>query len=192
MSNSEKADSDAVIPGDGDKKESRTKKDRGGKPRGGEAMSGNKMLVLCTALMLLLFLGVIFGPQAFSSFNEFRANAMAAAAKTAEKAAPEPILPPLLKEADMVGSVWNVKIKGFVLKVSFAADGNAVASSDSIIVRQLAKAKYGVESLPGKWRIEGPKLIVSTTFEGKEVKTDLTISGTKLISKEGAEVVRVK
>jgi hypothetical protein len=49
-----------------------------------------------------------------------------------------------------------------------------------------------VESLPGKWRIDGAKLTVSTTFEGKEVSTDLTISGTKLISKEGAAITRVK
>jgi hypothetical protein len=148
-------------------------------------------MIIGTAVVLLLFVGVIVGPKAFSGFMEFRAKALANN-KVAAKQAPEPILPPLLKEADLIGSIWNVSIKGFTLKVSFNADGQAVAGSDNMVVRQLAKAKYGVESLPGKWRIEGPKLYVSTTFEGKEVKTDLTISGTRLISKEGMPVVRVK
>jgi hypothetical protein len=155
------------------------------------ALNSNKKLIIGTAVVLLLFAGVIFGPKALSSFKEFRANALAAG-KARAKPVPEPNLPPLLKEADMIGSIWNVRIKGFVLKVTFNADGKAIAGSDNIVVRQLAKAKYGVESLPGKWRIDGAKLTVSTTFEGKEVSTDLTISGTKLISKEGAAITRVK
>jgi hypothetical protein len=78
------------------------------------------------------------------------------------------------------------------LKVTFSANGQAIAGSDNMVVRQLAKAKYGVDSLPGKWRIEGSKLSISTSFEGKEYTTDLTISGTKLISKQGVPIVRVQ
>lgn len=148
-------------------------------------------MVIGTVVVLVLFVGIIFGPKAFDSFSTFRAKALAKG-KVAAKQAPEPILPPLLKEADLIGSIWNVQVKGFTLKVSLNAGGQAVAGSDNMIVRQLAKTRYGVESLPGKWRIEGPKLHVSTSFEGKEVSTDLVISGTKLVSKEGAPIVRVK
>ena len=98
----------------------------------------------------------------------------------------------VFKESDMIGSVWNVTVQGFTLKVTFSANGQAVAGSDNFLVRQMAKSKYGVDALPGKWRIEGPKLLLSTTFDGKDYNTELTISGTKLISKEGVPIVRVQ
>jgi hypothetical protein len=152
----------------------------------GHTVSSNKQLIIGTAAVLLLLVGFISGPKVISAFRA-KAAGNAPAKQTAE-----PILPPLLKEADLIGSVWNVTVQGFTLKVSLNANGQAVAGSDSMIVRQLAKAKYGVESLPGKWRIEGPKLMVSTSFEGKEFTTALTISGTNLVSKEGVPIVRVK
>jgi hypothetical protein len=148
-------------------------------------------MILGTVVVLLLFVGLIFGPKALSAFMAFRAQAIANG-RAAAKPVPEPILPPLLKESDMIGSVWNVTIKGFTLKVAFNANGQAIASSDNIIVREMAKSSYGVESLPGKWRIEGPKLLVSAVFQGKEYSTALTISGTKLVSKEGVPIVRVR
>ena len=154
-------------------------------------MSNDKKLVLGTVIVLLVFAGIIVLPKTVSSFSGFGAAKTAAKPAKVAKPAPEPILPPLLKEADIIGSVWNVTVKGFTLKVSFSAEGKAVASSDNLLIRKMAKAKYGVESLPGKWRIEGPKLIVSTTFEGKDYTTELTISGTKLVSKEGVPIVRV-
>lgn len=146
--------------------------------------SDRQKVVIITVVVLIL-VGFIAGPKAISAFRG------QATANSTAKAAPEPLLPPLIKEADMIGSVWNVTVQGFTLKATFSANGQAVVGSDSMIVRQMAKAKYGVDSFPGKWRIEGPKLILSTTFEGKDVSTTLTISGTKLISKEGVPIVRV-
>ncbi len=151
-------------------------------------MDSNKRVIFSVVGVVLLLAAFVGGPKAISAY---RANA-AAGGKTAAAQAQEPLLPPLLKEADMIGSIWNVTIQGFTLKVSFNANGQAVAGSDSMMVRQLAKAKYGVDSLPGKWHIEGPKLILNTSFDGKEYTTELIISGTKLVSKQGVPIVRVK
>lgn len=152
-------------------------------------MSDNRQMIFITAAVLLLVFGFLAGPRAISAFRaKSAANGKAAVAKQAA----EPLQPPLLKEADMVGSVWNVTIEGFTLKVSFNANGQAVAGSDNMLVRQMAKAKYGMDSLPGKWHIEGPKLVLNTTFAGKDYSTELTISGTKLISKQGVPIVRVQ
>ncbi len=149
-------------------------------------MDSDRQRIVIITVVVVILIGFIAGPKAISAFR-----GQATAAGNA-KAASEPLLPPLIKEADMVGSVWNVTVQGFTLKATFSANGQAVVSSDSMIVRQMAKTKYGMDTFPGKWRIEGPKLILSTSFEGKEVSTTLTISGTKLISKEGVPIVRVQ
>ena len=152
----------------------------------GSTVDSNRQTIISVAAVFLLLVGFVAGPKAISAFRG------KAAAKGAVRQPQEPLLPPLLKEADMIGSVWNVTIQGFTLKVTFSANGQALAGSDSMLVRQLAKSTYGVESLPGKWRIEGPKLLLNTAFQGKDYSTELTISGTKLISKEGLPIVRVQ
>ncbi len=152
----------------------------------GSSMDSNKQTIVIIVVVALLLVGFIAGPKIISTL---RGNA---AAGGGAKQVQEPILPPLLKEADMIGSVWNVTIQSFTLKVTFSANGQALASSDNMMVRQLAKARFGVDSLPGKWRIEGPKLLLNTNFDGKDYATELTISGTKLLSKQGVPVVRVQ
>ena len=149
-------------------------------------MDSDKQRNIIITVVVLILIGFVAGPKAISALR-----GQAAAGGKVAQAAAEPLQPPLIAEADMVGSVWNVTVQGFTLKATFSANGQAVVGSDSMIVRQMAKAKYGMESFPGKWRIEGPKLILSTTFEGKDVSTTLTISGKKLISKEGVPIVRV-
>lgn len=154
----------------------------------GSSVDSNKQTITIIAVVLILLGGFLAGPRIISTV---RAGAVSNAKTVAAQAA-EPLQPPLLKESDMIGSVWNVTIQSFTLKVTFSANGQAVASSDNFLVRQMAKSKYGVDALPGKWRIEGPKLLLSTTFDGKDYNTELTISGTKLISKEGVPIVRVQ
>jgi hypothetical protein len=150
-------------------------------------VDSNKQTVIIIVAVLVLLAGFVAGPKVITALRS-----RAVAANSGAGQASEPLQPPLLKEVDMIGSVWNVTIQGFQLKVSFSANGQAVATSDNMLIRQMAKARYGMDSISGKWRIEGPKLLLNTSFEGKDVSTVLTISGTKLISKEGVPIVRVQ
>jgi len=152
----------------------------------GSSVDSNKQVIITIVVVLLLLVVFMAGPQVITMMR-------AGASANGTPAGPaEPLQPPLIKEADMIGSVWNVTVQGFTLKVAFSAGGQAVATSDSMILRQMVKAKYGMDSLAGKWRIEGPKLLLNTSFEGKDISTELTISGTKLISKQGVPIVRVQ
>jgi hypothetical protein len=102
---------------------------------------------------------------------------------------PKVLEPPLLNADNLPGTVWEVEPqKGIKVVVTMNAGGAAVAVATNPLVRQLV----GTDTMTGSWSVSGPKLKVSTTYQGKNYATDLTISGTKLYAPNGIPVVRIR
>lgn len=99
-----------------------------------------------------------------------------------------PDIAPLLDEASLTGSVWEVEPKpGVKIQVTLNAGGQAVAKTDSFLVKQFA----GTDTLTGTWKVDGAKLHVATNFKGKDVETDLVIAGDKIYA-EGKPIPRIR
>jgi len=81
--------------------------------------------------------------------------------------------PPLLNNDNLLGSVWEAKISGFPIQITLNPGGQAVAFSDSPIVKSMA----GTDTLTGTWSVSGNKLSVAVDIKGKSQKIDLHISG---------------
>lgn len=99
---------------------------------------------------------------------------------------PELNQPPLLNEYNIVGTEWQVQVEQYKIKITVYAGGVLVAT------HPLAKAITGMEYLEGRWRFEGDKFIVSTSFGGKEYGATLKVSGDKLYYVEGDKYELVK
>ena len=95
--------------------------------------------------------------------------------------------PPLLNTANLTNTQWEIRVKGIPIQFQLNAGGQAIAHTDSFIVKQLA----GTDTLAGNWRVEGAKLHVGTMFKGKEEKTACDIIGDKIYH-EGQEIKRLR
>ena len=109
-----------------------------------------------------------------------------------QPAVPAKLGPPLLNKTNLTGSIWEVSVQGIPVNVTLEADGKATASSDNMLVRQLAKAQIGSETLSGTWDVDGAKLTVKTKIKNKEQTTDLVIRGDQIYSKDDVPIVRKK
>jgi hypothetical protein len=137
----------------------------------------NKQLLIGFGVVLAI--GLVF-PIVAATLKQYR---MATApAPQAAPGAPKPACdpgstPPLLTEANMIGSVWEVEPqKGIKVQVTLNPGGQAVAHSDNMLVKMMA----GTDTLSGSWSVSGTKMHVSTNFQGKDVATDLNIVGDKV------------
>jgi hypothetical protein len=117
-------------------------------------------------------------------------SALKGKAVTKKVALPEKLDPPLLNKENLTGTKWEVTVQGFKVNVALEPDGKATASSDNMLVRQIAKSQLGSETISGSWDVDGAKLSVKTKVKDKEHSTDLVISGDKIYSKEGVPIVR--
>ncbi len=99
---------------------------------------------------------------------------------------PELNQPPLLNEANLIGTEWMVQVEQYKVKITLAAGGVCYAT------HPLAKAITGVDYLEGRWRVEYDKLHVSTSFGGQEHAVTLKISGNNLYYMEGARHERIQ
>lgn len=141
-------------------------------------MDGNKKIWIGAAVALGVFLALPIGLQA--------ARMAGPAPKVAMPAVLEP---PLLNADNLPGTVWEVEPqKGIKVVVTLNAGGSAVAVATNPLVRQIV----GTDTMAGSWSVSGAKLMVSTTFQGKNYATDLTISGDKLYAPNGIPVVRIR
>lgn len=130
------------------------------------------------AVALVVFLGFPIGLQVAR---------MAGPAPTVEM--PKVLDPPLLNADNLPGTVWEVEPqRGIKVVVTMNAGGTAVAVATNPLVRKLV----GTDTLPGSWSVDGAKLKVSTTFQGKNYASDLTISGNNLYAPNGIPVVRLR
>ncbi len=104
------------------------------------------------------------------------AGTATAAAASAQATYPELKEPPLLNEQNLVGTVWQVQVEQYRVKITCAAGGVAYAT------HPMAKALTGMDYIEGRWRIQYDKLFVNTSLGGNEMAMELRIAGSKLYS----------
>ena len=82
--------------------------------------------------------------------------------------------PPLLNEANLIGTEWQVQVEQFKIKVTLDAGGVCYAT------HPLAKNITGMDYLEGRWYVNYDKFYVTTFFGGREYNAELKISGSNL------------
>lgn len=87
---------------------------------------------------------------------------------------PEILEPPLLNEANLIGSEWMIVVEQYKIKVTLQPGGICYA------YHPMAKALIGMDYIEGKWWIQGDRAYVSTTFGGNEYSVSLKIAGNNL------------
>ncbi|HNZ49076.1 MAG TPA: hypothetical protein PLY90_10960 [Candidatus Hydrogenedentes bacterium] len=87
---------------------------------------------------------------------------------------PELNEPPLLNEANLIGTEWQVQVEQYKIKVTLSAGGICYAT------HPLAKAITGMDYIEGRWRVENNKFFVSTALGGQEKSVELRIAGNNL------------
>ena len=100
--------------------------------------------------------------------------------------APELSQPPLLNEANLIGTQWQAQIDQFVVKISVAPSGVLYAT------HPLAKSLTGADYLEGRWRVDYDKVYVSFSLSGREFSTVFKISGSNLYFVEGVKYNQVE
>ncbi len=140
----------------------------------------NKLLigfaVLVIALLAAPMIMQVVRPKTMAT-NAGGGNAPAAQSGPAglpEGWPPEILDPPLLNEANLVGSEWMIMIEQYKIKVTLQPGGIYYA------FHPMAKTLIGMDYIEGKWWIQGDRLFVSTTFAGNEYSVNLKIAGNNL------------
>ncbi len=87
---------------------------------------------------------------------------------------PEIMDPPLLNEANLIGSEWMIMVEQYKVKVTLQPGGICYA------YHPMAKTLIGMDYIEGKWWIQGDRLFVSTIFAGNEYSVSLKIAGNNL------------
>lgn len=131
-------------------------------------MEDNKFLIIF-AVVLVGFLGFPIVMQVVKG-----KPATQGAAVTADAPAPPPKTPPLLNEANLINSEWQVNVENYKVKITLGPGGIAYAT------HPMAKQVMGMEYLEGRWTINYDKIHVSTSFGGADYSVDLEIMGDKV------------
>ena len=135
-------------------------------------MEDNKFLLIF-GTVLIAFLGLPIVMQTVRGEKAAPAAAGTAAVGVANPAQPAKE-PPLLNEANLIGSEWEANIEGFPVKVSISAGGVAYA------YHPMAKQMFGVESIEGRWQVNYDKVTLSMPMGGQTHEFKFEISGTRL------------
>ena len=148
-------------------------------------MEDNKFLIIF-AVVLVGLLGFPIAMQAVKG----KPAAQPGAAATNEPA-PPPSMPPLLNEANLINSEWQVTVENYKVKITLGPGGIAYAT------HPMAKQVMGIEYLEGKWSVNYDKVHVATSFGGTDYSVDLQIIGDKVYyvnpkSKKLDEVLRFR
>ncbi len=94
--------------------------------------------------------------------------------KTSQSSKPEYNQPPILNEASLTGTSWQVLIQGYTVKLSFGPGGTAY------VTHPMTKALTGQDYIEGRWRVEGNTVYVDFAVGAQEVHQMIRISGDKL------------
>ena len=87
------------------------------------------------------------------------------------KAPPVKLEPPLLTEANLINTQWELNISGIKAKVTLLAGGKAVAETNSTMIG----------TIQGTWKVDGADLIVTATVMGQTKTMKLKISGSNIL-----------
>ncbi len=143
-------------------------------------MDSNKVLVM-SVLSVVAFLAFPIVAGKVRAQNATATASSAAATGTAQPvpgdpktAFPELGQPPLLNEANLIGSNWQVQVDQYKIKVTLAAGGVAWAT------HPMAKALTGMDYAEGRWRVQYDKMFVNASLGGNDYAIELRISGSKI------------
>lgn len=131
-------------------------------------MEDNKFLIIF-AVVLVGFLGFPIAMQVVKG-----KPATQGAAVPVEAPAPPPSMPPLLNEANLINSEWQVTVENYKVKITLGPGGIAYAT------HPMAKQVMGMDYLEGRWSINYDKVHVATSFAGTDYNVDLQIMGDKV------------
>jgi len=129
---------------------------------------------------LILFVGVPYLGQMAKKERAGEAETIAPVKGEKPNAPPVKLEPPLLTEASLTNSQWELTISGIKARVTLLAGGKAVAETDSSIIG----------TIQGTWSVKGPDLTVTATAMGQTKTTTLKISGSNIIV-EGKPIKRL-
>jgi hypothetical protein len=87
---------------------------------------------------------------------------------------PELSQPPLLNEANLIGTEWQLQLEQYKFKVTLSAGGVCYGT------HPLVKAITGMDYIEGRWRVEGNKFHIRASLGGQEYVQELTIAGSNL------------
>lgn len=135
-------------------------------------MEDNKFLLVFGAV-LVVFLGLPMVMQAVRGGESTAPPSVAPAAAMEPPAQPSKE-PPLLNEANLIGSEWETDIQGFPVKVSISAGGVAYA------YHPMAKQMFGVDYIEGRWQVNYDKVVLSMPMGGQTHEFKFDINGTRL------------
>lgn len=142
-------------------------------------MDSNKLLIgfVVVVVAFLAFPIVANKMKAQNAATSSSSGGASQSALTDPKAAyPELNQPPLLNEANLVGTEWQVQIEQYKVKVTLAAGGVAYAT------HPMAKALTGLDYVEGHWRLQYDKIQVNASLGGNEREIELRIAGSKVYS----------
>jgi hypothetical protein len=154
-------------------------------------MDSNKFLIGFMALLVAFLALPIVANKAKAKSPAAPGTTVTSAIAAPARAAgrfPELDVPPLLNEANLVGTQWAVEVQGYRAKLSIVAGGIGY------ITHPMAKALTGMDYFEGRWRVEGSHLYITANAAGREMNYDLRIAGDKLynIIKRGKALDELK
>lgn len=141
-------------------------------------MTDHQKLALFFAL--ILFVGVPYLGQIAKREKAGDAGIAEQTQDGKPKAPPVKLEPPLLTEASLINTQWEIKISGFKARITLLAGGKAVAETDSAMLG----------TIQGVWKVNGPDITVTATAMGQTKTTTLKISGSNIIV-EGKPIKRL-
>ncbi len=139
----------------------------------------NKLIIgFIIFLVAVLILPIVVQQMRLSQSTEGASaeagSATPAASEDSLTSNPEVNQPPLLNEANLIGTEWQVQVEQFKIKVTLDAGGVCYAT------HPLAKNITGMDYLEGRWYVNYDQFYVTTAFGGKEYNAVLKISGSNL------------
>lgn len=138
----------------------------------------NKKILIIFFVVLFLIIGV----PLLAALKPIIMYQLSTSSVEETKSAPKPPpAPPLLNEANLVGTAWVVKHPSIPCPVTIRlnAGGQAVASVPPEFA-PLARQFIGTDTLVGRWSVAGAKLIASVDFQGKTHSVECEIIGDKI------------
>jgi hypothetical protein len=132
-------------------------------------MTDHQKLALFFAL--IVFIGIPYLGQ--MAKREAAGNAGVVTKDKDGKPKPPPVKlePPLLTEASLINTQWEISMSGVKAKITLLAGGQAVAETDIAMLR----------TLQGTWKVNGADLTVTATAMGRTETKVLKISGYNII-----------
>ncbi|MCX5759059.1 MAG: hypothetical protein NTU83_11235 [Candidatus Hydrogenedentes bacterium] len=132
-------------------------------------MTDHQKLALFFAL--ILFIGFPYLGQLAKRGAADSAGGAVQTKDAKPKPPPVKLEPPLLTEANLINTQWEINISGIKARVTLLAEGKAAAETDSKMIG----------NIQGTWKVNGADLIVTASAMGQTKTVTLKISGSNIL-----------